>query len=309
MDEMLLGTGSSVHDLHGPGSSLILVLWKSILGPIESIVASIQSGQHIISIGHAAALGLFFPGALEEDHVSSEDLHQRVSVEGRLGPRSGNVVTILVASDQHVSPFWILASHGLGEVNLVPEISSVLLHVNLEVVVQHVHLLHDTGEVAHLAGHISLEVFEVHQEFFEILFCWLQKPLGSFPLVTVVPQVLPGTKVQVGTLEWVLGRSWGWQRLEGVVVVDGEGQSVGVLVQQSEDGVRGLQEAGVVLLHATLHGLLQGDLEVYHVALAPAGGHGVGDHHVLVHLLHHGISGGADRHSGEGKKSQHIARG
>ena len=75
---MLLVAGSSVHDLdknifiikvisldiffylHGPGCSLILVLWHAILSPVESIVASIQSGQHVIGTGHTAGLGLLF---------------------------------------------------------------------------------------------------------------------------------------------------------------------------------------------------------------------------------------------------------
>ena len=99
-------------------------------------------------------------------------------------------------------------------------------------------------------------------------------------------------------------------REEGVVVVDREGEGLGFLVQEAQNGVGGLEEVGVVLLHALLSGLPDGHLVQHHVALAPAGGHGVHDHHVLVDLLHHIMARG--RHSGEsrnGDKLQHDAKG
>ena len=66
----------------------------------------------------------------------------------------------------------------------------------------------------------------------------------------------------------------------------------------------------MVLLHALLGGLPDGHLVQHHVTLAPAGGHGVHDHHVLVDLLHHLMARGC--HSGEsrnGDKLQHDAKG
>ena len=139
---------------------------------------------------------LTYLSTLEEDHVSSKDLGDWVSVEGRLRERSGNVITILVAVLKHLSPFWVLSGHGLGKVDLVPALSGVVLHVDLEVAVEQLHLLEDTGEVTHHAGNISLEVLKVHQELLEVLLGWLKKSL-DLPLVSAVPKLVPGAKVHI----------------------------------------------------------------------------------------------------------------
>ena len=95
---------------------------------------------------------------------------------------------------QHVPPLGVLSSHGLAQVNLAPHVSGVGLHVNLEVVVEHVHLLHDTGQVAHLGGNVSLEVLEVHKELLEVLLSWLEESL-HLSLVPAVPDASPGVKL------------------------------------------------------------------------------------------------------------------
>ena len=289
MDESLLLAGGAVHDLHGPGGSLVLVLGQTILSPVELIVGAVQSLQHVVGAGHAATLSLGFlkyfsrkyfkslkyfsyPGALEEDHVSAEDLHERVLVEGSLGEGSGDVVAVLVLILQHLPPLGVLSSHGLAQVHLGPQVVSVGLHVDLEVGVQHVHLGQDAGQVAHHGGNISLEVLEVHQELLEVLLSWLEESLSlSF---VPVPEVLPGAQSAVAALEWVVVVDGAGQGLEGVVVVvDGEGQGVGVAValDQLSEGVGRLEKVGGSRGVTTLlHGLLQSNFEVDHVTLAPA---------------------------------------
>ena len=94
------------------------------------------------------------------------------------------------------------------------------------------------------------------------------------------------------------------------VVVGGEWKSVSVLAKKSQQRVGWFQEARVVLVHTGLHGLLHANLEGEHVALAPAGGHGVHDEHVLVDLLGQHVAGcGSCHQSSDCKKPQHFARG
>ena len=188
-----------------------------MLGPVVVVIPSVESLQHVIGTSHAAALGLgfleleimlemVFPpncqltclGALEEDHVTAKHLGQGVPVQGGLGEGPGDVVAVLVVGLEHVPPLGILAGHGLAQVNLVPHVSGVGLHVDLEVVVEHVHLLHDTGQVTHLGGNIALKVLEVSKELLEVLLSWLEKSL-HLPLAPgVAPDVLPGVKFVVG---------------------------------------------------------------------------------------------------------------
>ena len=109
--------------------------------------------------------------------MPAKHLGQGVPVQGGLGEGPGDVVAVLVVGLEHVPPLGILAGHGLAQVNLVPHVSGVCLHVNLEIVIEHVHLLHDTGQVSHLGGNVSLEILKVSEELLEVLLSWLEESL------------------------------------------------------------------------------------------------------------------------------------
>ena len=186
MDELLLRSGGAVLDLHVHGGSLVLVVGEPVLGPVvPSVVAAVQGLDHVVGLSHATVVSLNLLGALEEDHVAAEDLHDGVLVEGGLREGPGDVVAIVVTVNHHLPPDGILSGKSLRKVNIVPDVLGVGLQVDLEVGVQHVHLGEDAGQSAHLGGNVVLELVKILQELSEVLLSDLNEAIG-LPLVSEV---------------------------------------------------------------------------------------------------------------------------
>ena len=82
MYEGLLRGGGAVLNLHVHGGPLVLVVGNSMLGPVVPVVVvPVQGLDHVVGTGHAAAVSLNLLGALEEDHVAPEHLHDGVLVQ------------------------------------------------------------------------------------------------------------------------------------------------------------------------------------------------------------------------------------
>ena len=187
VDKLLLRCGGAVLDLDVHGGPLVLVVGQAVLGPVVAlVVVPVQSLDHVVGLGHSAAVSLHLPGALEEHHVAPEHLHDRVLVQGGLGERPGDVVAVFISVSHHLPPGWVLSGQGLGEVDLVPEVIGVALQVDLEVGVKHVHLDEDAGEGAHLGGHMILEFVEILEEFSKVLFGDLNETLS----LSLAPEVV-----------------------------------------------------------------------------------------------------------------------
>ena len=203
VDEGLLRGGGAVHHLHGHGSPLVLVVGQAIRRPVEVVGAAVQSLQHVGGLGHSTAVSVHLLGALEEDHVTSEDLHDGVLVQGGLGEGPGDVVAVVVSVNQHLSPDWVLGSQGLGHVDVLPEVLSEHLQVDLVVSVEHVHLGEDAGQVAHLGGHAIFEVGEIAQELSKVLLSDLNEAISLplVPLEVAEEDALQGVRVD----GWPLG--------------------------------------------------------------------------------------------------------
>ena len=118
---------------------------------------------------------------LEEDHLTAKDPFERAATEGCGGDALRDVIAVLVASGQPRSPLRILHNWGLGEVVLLvfSEVLGVLLNVDLELGGEEFHLGEDAGQVAHLGGHLPLEVSEVSQELHEVILIRLQEAGGD----------------------------------------------------------------------------------------------------------------------------------
>ena len=200
MDEGLLGCGGAVHDLHGHGGPLVLVVGHAVLAPVVVVGVAVHSLQHVAGTGHAAAVRLHLLGTFEEDHVATKDLHDGVLIEGGLGEGLGDVVAVAVSIDHHLPPDRVLSGQGLGQVNILPEILGVHLQVDLVVRVQHLHLGEDAGQVAHLGGHVIFEVREVAEELSKVLLSDLNKAISLplFPGVEVAEEnALQGIRVDL----------------------------------------------------------------------------------------------------------------
>ena len=178
VDEFLLRCGGAVGDLHEHGGPLVLVVGDAVLGPVVVVGVSVQGLQHVVGAGHVAAVSLHLPGALEEDHVTAEHLHDGVLVQGGLGEGPGHVIAIVVAVNHHLPPDGVLSCEGLGHVNVLPEGLGVGLQVDLVVIVEHVQLAQDAGQVAHLGGHAIFEVGEIAQELSKVLLSDLNEAIS-----------------------------------------------------------------------------------------------------------------------------------
>ena len=218
-------------------------------------------------------------GTLEEDHVATKDEGERVPVEVALRPVLGQLEAVGVTVRHLLPPLGVAICGPLLKLYALNcplgEGAGVELHVDLLVRSQHLHLLQDTGEVAHQASDVSLVLLDLPEKLIKVILVRLEEPVFHVPLRLPLAPPEGGQLADVSSPpqlpEYVVGLQ---EALAG-----GEGVDV---------GAEAARQVGGVHLHAGLLGGLHRSDPCVHVLLTPALGPEVVHVNSSQHLLHHG---------------------
>merc|ERR1719507_1546478 len=207
---LLLWCGSIVEHHDGDSSSIVLVFWQTMLNRIVLGVSSVDSFQPLQHLCLGAHLPLSFVSTLEEDHVASKDLGERVPVKRSLWPVLRDPVAIHEAFRKLLGKSRVLTSNA----NLSNRLG-VLFDVDLEVRSQQLHLGEHTSQISHLGSNALLELPEVFEEFNEIILISIKKPRACRALRSPERGKLVEVLETCQLLERIVDSSW--KSGEGVV--------------------------------------------------------------------------------------------
>ena len=173
INKLLLGSGCVHHNLDGHHSLVVLVSGHVHHLHVFILVLAVVHLNVLVHLELDAVHHFGLLGALKEDHVSAVLLGQGMTVQGLLGPGSGNIMAVGEAVRHLTNESAILTgralAHHLGEAVVAEEV-----HVDLTGSVQHLHLCEDTAQVGKLGHHALLKLHHVLHKFILVFLCDLK---------------------------------------------------------------------------------------------------------------------------------------
>ena len=121
---------------------------------------------------------------LEEEHVATKDLGERVLVQSSLGPVLGDSVAIHVSLMKLGLKFGVLSSNtdlGVETFNFGDWLS-ISINVDVEVRSQKFHFSENAREISHLGSNSLLKISKVSKKFNKIILISIKKTSGSLTL-------------------------------------------------------------------------------------------------------------------------------